>query len=116
MLICVGARKSPICLRNSGSVSQGQDWLLDKCRDLQKKKNSISLKYAHDSYFPLIHEETLLMAVEMVFSYYQSSLDPRDFPEWMDAMDREWENYCSDDEEESESESESDDCYDYEYY
>jgi hypothetical protein len=116
MLICAGASKSPISLRTSGSVSQGQDWLLDKCRNLQRKRTPISLKYQHGSYFPLIHEETLLMAVEMVFSYYQSSLDHRDFPEWMDEMDYAWENHCSDDEEESESESEPDDYYDvYDY-
>jgi hypothetical protein len=117
MLICYGTHKKPICLRNSGHVSQGQDWLLERCRALQKKKVPITLKYSDGSYFPLVHEENLLMAVEMAFVYYQSSLDPRDFPEWMDHMDKVWQNYSAEDDEEPESESESDECYDpYDYY
>jgi hypothetical protein len=67
----------------------------------------------HGEYVPLLHDETLCMAVGMVFSYYLASLDPRDFPEWMDDMDKVWANHFSDDEaSETDSDSQPEEYYD----
>jgi hypothetical protein len=111
MLICSGIYKTPICLRNFGPVAEGQDWLLSQCRAFEKKQVPLYLKFQHGEYVRLLHEETLLMAVEMVFSYYVASLDPRDAPEWMEDMDKVWAEHYTDDDEEEEEESMSDDYY-----
>jgi hypothetical protein len=52
------------------------------------------------------------MAVEMAFAYYESSLDPINFPSWMDNMDAAWHNYSMDDDEWIDSESSEDYCSD----
>jgi hypothetical protein len=109
MLICSGTNKTPIYLRNFGPVSDAKDWLLKKCRILERNKQAIFLQFQYGGYIRLIHEETLLMAVEMVVSYYTASLDGVDFPPWMQEMDDAWENQCSDDEEEEEEETDSSD-------
>jgi hypothetical protein len=63
-------------------------------------------------YIPILHNENLFMAVEMAFAYYESSLDPINFPSWMDNMDAAWHNYSMDDDEWIDSESSEDYCSD----
>jgi hypothetical protein len=101
-------------LCNFGPLADGQDWLLNRCKTLQKRKIPVCLEFQDGEYMPLIHEERLQMGVEMAFSYYMSSLDPRDFPEWMDTMDKEWHNYCTDDEDcdDESSDTEPEDYFD----
>jgi hypothetical protein len=118
MLICHGIDKTPILLSNYGPVCTGQDWLLNRCNVLRKRHIPIFLEFQSGEYVRILHEETLLMSVEMAYSYYRASLDERAFPVWMNKMDWAWENHCSDDEDDvGESDSLSDDQaddYDYE--
>jgi len=116
MFICSGGQKTPVRLTNFGPLSHGKEWLLQKCQAIQRKHVKVYLEYQPNVYFPILHEENLFMAVEMAYTYYESSLDPRDFPEWMNNMDNAWYNYCSDDDVWDDSESSSEeysDSWDY---
>jgi hypothetical protein len=118
MLLCSGTRKpyKPILIRNHGPVSDGMNWLLHQCRSLQKKKIPLFLKFQHDQYVPVQNEDNLLMMVEMAWRYHESTLDPRDSPEWMDYMDSAWREPVLEEDygdEESDSQSEDWDYYDF---
>lgn len=100
-------------MRNFGPTSHAMDWLVDRCRLLQRRSETLYLKFHHGEYITLDSDDMVMMAAEMVVRYYMAGLDPRDFPQWMDNMDNAWQEHIEEpDEIISDSEDSQWDDYD----
>jgi hypothetical protein len=91
------------------------DWLMQRCRSLQRQYLQLYLKFEHGEYITLESDDMLNMAVEMVVRYYFSTLDPKEFPQWMEDMDDAWQQQVDDcsETEESDSDAQSEDYDEY---
>lgn len=119
MFICKGHSKKVIHLQNFGPLSGAMDWMLAQCRECQRKDEKIWLEFQNGEYFPILNDENIYMAVEMVVRYYTASLDDRDFPGWMQEMDVAWEiqnEFIGDEDSSSDSASDYEDFWDDEWY
>jgi hypothetical protein len=99
-------------MRNFGPTSDAMDYLMTKCRVLLRQHVKLYFKFQHGEYITLESDDMLLMAVEMTVRYYMSTLDPRDFPQWMDDMDNAWQEDTDDVSDTEESDDSQSDDYD----